>query len=440
MSIRGRVDVYCTESKQSFIAVASSTELNHSGRPTVVRIVEFMATDPLYKATQIGAFGDFEFRATELHDDIMTLAQVQQLWNQVPTDARWWPVKPYGFVPLRSADLIYATLGPMATYELLQALLSSSAKESESNERLIEGLRDAVGRRPAILVALAASIGAAQRYEIHRFDEQEVQRNESGVDRLLGESLKHLGGLVLEAAQQFGLDEDQFGPWFESQMQDLFDQSQWPPTQVAYTLEGPESPGSQLDWPVEILEIVRGPFSDDPDSGANPMVSPERLRILSRLQEISGINWAIGGPAGDDRILTRDEARAWARLVAATVQAWHNNLANPEVRLSSPYADDMFTYNLLESICAVPRESWTRLTPARRICLIADLGELLMVISELSGGDITSRAAGALGSVCNYDDDLISIGEQAGLSLPYQDGRMEFDSGIDSIRGFVPFD
>jgi hypothetical protein len=98
----------------------------------------------------------------------------------------------------------------------------------------------------------------------------------------------------------------------------------------------------------------------------------------------------------------------------------------------------MFTYNLLESICAVPRESWTRLTPARRICLIADLGELLMVISELSGGDITNRAAGALGSVCNNEDDLISIGEQAGLSLPYQDGRMEFDSGIDSIRGFDP--
>ena len=440
MNIRGRVDVYCTESAEAFIAVASSTELNDSGQPAVVRIVEFMATDPLYKATRIGDFGDFEFRATELHDDIMTMAQVQQLWNQVPADARWWPVKPYGSIPFRAAELIYATLGPMTTHELLQSLLSSPNEKSQSTQRLVEGLEQALGRRPAMLLALTASLGAAQRYELRGLDVLDYERSSSSVDRFLGEALKHLGGLVLEAAQQFGLDEDEFGPWFESQTYGLFDQSQWPPTQVAYTLEGPESPGSQLNWPVEILEIVRGPFSDDPDSGANPMVSPERLTILSRLQEISGINWAIGGPAGDDRILTRDEARAWARLVAATVQAWHNNLANPEVRLSSPYADDMFTYNLLESICAVPRESWTRLTPARRICLIADLGELLMVISELSGGDITSRAAGALGSVCNYEDDLISIGEQAGLSLPYQDGRMEFDSGIDSIRGFVPFD
>ena len=440
MSIRGRVDVYCTESKQSFIAVASSTEQNHPGRPTVVRIVEFMATDPLYKATQIGAFGDFEFRATELHDDIMTLAQVQQLWNQVPTDARWWPVKPYGSIPFRAAELIYATLGPMATHELLQSLLSSPNEKSQSTQRLIEGLEQALGRRPAMLLALTASLGAAQRYELRGLDVLDYERSSSSVDRFLGEALKHLGGLVLEAAQQFGLDEDEFGPWFESQTYDLFDQSQWPPTQVAYTLEGPESPGSQLDWPVEILEIVRGPFSDEPDSGANPMVSPERLTILSRLQAESDIAWAIGGHAGNGRVLTRDEARAWARLVAGTVQAWHDNLANPEVRLTSPYADDMFTYNLLESICAVPRESWTKLTDARRICLIADLGELLMVISELSGGDITNRAAGALGLVCDYDDELITIGEQAGLALPYRDGALEFDIGIGSIRGFQPFD
>ena len=82
MNIRGRVDVYCTESDDTFIAVASSTELNDFGQPTVVRIVEFMATDPLHKATRISDFGEFEFRATELHDEIMTLAQVQQLWNE----------------------------------------------------------------------------------------------------------------------------------------------------------------------------------------------------------------------------------------------------------------------------------------------------------------------------------------------------------------------
>jgi hypothetical protein len=249
---------------------------------------------------------------------------------------------------------------------------------------------------------------------------------------------------VLEAAQQFGFDWDSFKEWFESQDSNLFENTGWPPTQVSYMLDGPEFDDEFFETLVESPPAINDglrltPVSTWPTSG-NPMVSPERLEIFAHLREGVGVTWGVGGNIGSRHMLSQNEARSWARLVAATVQAWHDNLANPEVRLSSPYADDMFTYNLLESICVVPRESWTRLTDARRICLIADLGELLMVISELSGGDITSRAAGALGSVCNYEDDLISFGEQAGLALPYQDGRMEFDSGIDSIRGFVPFD
>jgi hypothetical protein len=440
MSIRGRVDVYCTIDDQTFVAIATSSEINESGRPVVVRVVEFQATEPLYKATQIGDFGDFEFRVTELHDEIVTLIQMQQRWDLVPADARWWPLDPQSRLPLRAAELIYATLGPYTTTALMEALRNSDLESERELRKLFYGLDRCLGRRPAMLVALATAIGATDRHwHCHDLDDSEIRRG-GGVDRMSGETLKHLGGLVIESFEQFGFSRESFGEWYESQSRLFFDHHNWPPPQVPYTLEYPEFAGSLPETPIEIFEFVRGPFSDSPNPDENPMVSPERLTILSRLQEISGISWAIGGPAGDDRILTRDEARAWARLVAATVQAWHDNLANPEVRLGSPYADDMFTYNLLESICAVPRESWTRLTDARRICLIADLGELLMVISELSGGDITSRAAGALGSVCNYEDDLISFGEQAGLALPYQNGRMEFDSGIDSIRGFVPFD
>jgi hypothetical protein len=427
MTIRGRVDVYCTDLPgPTFIAVASSTELNDSGRPAVVRIVEFMATDPLYKATRIGDFGDFEFRATELHDDVMTLAQVQQLWNQVPADARWWPVKPYGFIPLRSADLIYATLGPMATYELMQALLSSPDNKSESIERLIEGLRDAIGRRPIMLIALAASLGAAQRYEMRRFDGQELQRHESGVGRFLGESLKHLGGLVLEASQQFGLDEDQFGPWFESQMHGLFDQSQWPPTQVPYTLDGPalnavaQRPGSELS---EIDE---------------PALLEERRKIQEWLEQNSGITTSVYGKQGPDAVPSTFSARSWARLVSATVQAMHVMLSDPGSDRTALGENEMFIYYLCESISSLPASSWKQLTNSRHICFVADLGELLMIVGELGGGDITGRAAVALANACDNDSDLISIAEQAGQNLPYRNGRWDFNWGIEFVRNYQP--
>lgn len=426
MTIRGRVDVYCTESDETFIAVASSAELNDFGRPVVVRIVEFMATEPLYKATQIGDFGDFEFRATELHDDIMTLVQVQQLWDQVPADARWWPVKPYGFIPLRAADLIYATLGPMATYELLQALLSSPDNKSESNERLIEGLTKAVGQRPAMLVALAACLGASQRYEVRRFDELELQQNKSGVDRFLGESLKHIGGLVLEAAQQFGFDEDQFGPWFESQMYDLFDQSQWPPPQVPYTLEGPK-----------FNAVTQRPSSELSDTD-EPSLLEERQKIQEWLEQNSGITTSVYGKQGPAVVPSTFSARSWARLVSATVQAMHVMLSDPESDRTALGENEMFIYYLCESISSLPASSWKQLTDSRHICFVADLGELLMIVGELGGGDITGRAAVALANACDNDSDLIFFAEQAGQNLPYRNGRWDFDWGIEFVRSYRP--
>jgi hypothetical protein len=166
----------------------------------------------------------------------------------------------------------------------------------------------------------------------------------------------------------------------------------------------------------------------------SPMFSAERQSILTNLELDAGITRGVHGPAGPTVPLSQNSARSWARLVSATVQAWHNNLGDPANRLQSPYDDDMFTYNMLESILSIPEASWSRLTDARRVCFVADLGELLMVISELSGGDITARSAGALGMACNGDPDLISIAEQAGLNLPYRNGLAEFTWGVSSIR------
>jgi hypothetical protein len=433
MTIRGRVDVYCTDLPgPTFIAVASSTELITSGRPAVVRIVEFMATDPLYKATRIGDFGDFEFRATELHDGIMTLAQVQQLWNQTPADARWWPADPDGSIPFRSGDLIYATLGPWATSELIHALENSSDRSSPTVERVLGGLHQAVGRRPWMLIGLAAAMGAAQRYEAHELRPSDLGMRDSGVDRFVGESLKHLGSLVLEAAQQFGFDWDSFKEWFESQDANLFENTGWPPTQVPYMLDGPEfddeffaSADYQPSSPEPSAPI------DPRINNTNPMFSPERYDIYIQLAAEAGDHLEY---IGKDVPLPPESARAWARLVSATVQAWHHHLADTENRIPTAYDDKRFTWDLLEAISSLPRNTWDGLSNARRICFVADLGELLMLINETTSGVISEIGATAIFDACNGNDDLLAIAIDAAYKIPFQKGRAEFDWAIQTMR------
>jgi hypothetical protein len=426
MSIRGRVDVYRASSEQSFIAVASSTELDGFGRPVEVRIVEFMAGEPLYKATRIRHFEDFDFRVSEVHDGVMTLLQVQQLWNQVPSNKRWWPVEPHGSIPFRAADLIYATLGPMATAELLHVLGTAPARGSDSVGRLTAGLAGAVGRRPWMLIALTTAIGTAQRYENRERSAQNTIDEWTAVDRFAGETLKHLGSLVLEAAEQFGLTYETFGEWFESQDSHLFEPGPWPPTQVPYTLDEPE-----------FNDVIHQPTSDLSDAEETVLLA-ERQLIQTLLERDAGITRDIHGPQGPDVIPSTFNARSWVRLVSATVQSVHTALSEPEVDRTVLGINEMFIYGLCESISSLPTDSWNKLTNSRRICFVADLGELLMIVGEIGGGDVIGRAAVALAKACGNDPDLITIAEQAGHNLPYQNGREDFRWGIDFVKGYEP--
>jgi hypothetical protein len=432
MNIRGRVDVYCTESAEAFIAVASSTELNDSGRPAVVRIVEFMATDPLYKATRIGDFGDFEFRATELHDDIMTLAQVQRLWNQVPENARWWPVDPYGVTPHLAPDLIYAVLGPWATANLLRALKESGDHESTQIGWLIGGLDDVVGRRPNMLLALLAAIGATDRYWNQQFVDHIPERRGGGVITFGSDTLKLLGGLILESGRRFGFDEKSLGEWFDSESAHLYEQQPWPPTQVPYTLDGPDLDDKFVAGANNHVSSPEPSAPIDPRvNNTNPMFSPERYNIYIQLAAEAGDHLEY---IGKDIPLPPENARAWARLVSATVQAWHHHLADTENRIPTAYDDNRFTFDLLEAISSLPKNTWDGLSNARRICFVADLGELLMLINETTSGVISEIGAAAILDACNGDDDLLAIAVDAAYKIPYQNGRSEFDWAIQTMR------
>lgn len=432
MSILGRVDVYRTGQESRFIAVASSHESDVSGRPVRIEIAEFWATDPLYKATRIGAFADFEFRASELHDDVLTLSQVERLSHHATSGSRWWPVEPHGSIPLRAAELIYATLGPWVTSDLVHALETSSARGIDSVQQLLLGLTEANGRRPSMLIALTAAVGTAQRYDRRVRAERNTVDDQTAVGRFVDETIKHLGGLVVESAEQFGFTQDAFGEWFESQDRDLFDLTPWPPPQAPYTLHGPQ-------FPNELAEVAREQASSSDSrasidlrvDSASALFTTGRHDIFIQLAEAAEGHLEF---VRSDGSLSPESARALARLVSATVQAWHHRLADVEDRVASAYDDGRFTWDLLTAIQSLPGHTWDGLSDARRICFVADLGELLMLITETTSGVVSELGAAAILHVCNGNDELLAIAVDAAYKIPFQNGRGEFDWAIRAIR------
>jgi hypothetical protein len=421
MTIRGRVDVYCTDLPgPTFIAVASSTELNDSGRPAVVRIVEFQATEPLYKATQIGDFGDFEFRVTELHDEIVTLIQMQQRWDLVPADARWWPKYYAGMPTHMRGDLVYAALGPLTTIALIDELKRSALSGGVSNSlfELLQELEMCDGRRPKMLLALATALSATQRrpqYEIG----SEIDFN-PGI-HLGDEVLKHLGSLFLGAIGQFGFDEQTFSNWFRSQRSIFLDDQSWPPPGLEYTLNRPGH-DEPLIWRTERVDFP--PFDIESEKKFNlwTVFDGLALQVDDALnEELSQVSRAS------------IDTRAWARLTSATVQLWHQWLSGEGFQPRTPLDDDEFTFQLLSSISEIPSATWKSLTEARHICFVADLGELLMILRRFPSSDVAEQAIDALKNVCDNSLDLLNIARIAGLNLSYEHGRDQFVSDVDRI-------
>jgi hypothetical protein len=170
-------------------------------------------------------------------------------------------------------------------------------------------------------------------------------------------------------------------------------------------------------------------------NNTNPMFSPERYDIYIQLAAEAGDHLEY---IGKDVPLPPESARAWARLVSATVQAWHHHLADTENRIPTAYDDNRFTFDLLEAISSLPRNTWDGLSNARRICFVADLGELLMLINETTSGVISEIGATAILAACNGNDDLLAIAIDAAYKIPFQKGRAEFDWAIGAMQEREP--
>ena len=421
MSIRGRVDVYCTIDDQTFVAIATSSDRDESGRPVEVRIVEFQATDPLYKATRIGNFGDFNFRASELHDEIVSLIQMQQRWDLVPADARWWP-QYYGGMPTHMrGDLVYAALGPLTTIALIDELKRSASTGGTSNslvDELLQELEMCDGRRPKMLLALATALSATQRRPQHEMG--------SDIDfdpriHLGDEVLKHLGSLFLGAIGQFGFDEQTFSNWFRSQSSIFLDGESWPPPGLEYTLNRPGH-NEPLISRTERVDFL--PF----DAASKKKFDLWKVFDRLALQVDDALDDEI------PQVLRPSiDTRAWARLTSATVQLWHQWLSGEGFQPRTPLDDDEFTFQLLSSISDIPSATWKSLTEARHICFVADLGELLMILRRFPSSDVAEQAIDALKNVCDNSLDLLNIARIAGLNLSYEHGRDQFVADVDRI-------
>lgn len=96
--------------------------------------------------------------------------------------------------------------------------------------------------------------------------------------------------------------------------------------------------------------------------------------------------------------------------------------------------DHEFVCELLQVLAMIPSASWDQLTPARRICMAADLGELIRISIDIDEGALNRLAATVLVHVCAGDGALIDAAQIAGEALEYRWGEGFFAIDLNSIR------
>ena len=132
---------------------------------------------------------------------------------------------------MREGEMIYTLLGPEMTQNLYNALDSLNEQHlSPEIIRIKDELSACMDKAPWLLPLLAAAAHAAGSFD---FSGQPQQNHFSEYDYLLRfglEAQKHIGGIALQAVENFGLSSDRFQDLVESRAISMFD-SPWPPTE-----------------------------------------------------------------------------------------------------------------------------------------------------------------------------------------------------------------
>jgi hypothetical protein len=93
-----------------------------------------------------------------------------------------------------------------------------------------------------------------------------------------------------------------------------------------------------------------------------------------------------------------------------------------------------FVPTLLRVLSAIPSAAWSQLTIARRVCLAADLGELIRISNDLEDSSFGTIATGVLIRVCAGDADLINVARIAGEALEHHWGPLSFAFQMEQIQ------
>lgn len=93
-----------------------------------------------------------------------------------------------------------------------------------------------------------------------------------------------------------------------------------------------------------------------------------------------------------------------------------------------------FVSTLLQVLSAIPSGAWSQLTVARRVCLAADLGELIRISIDLEDSCFGTSASGVLIRVCAGDADLINVARIAGEALEHLWGPLSFAFEMEQIQ------
>lgn len=169
------------------------------------------------------------------------------------TGQRWWPATETGRAPHRSAEVVYAAIGPTLTHELVtfyDDAVRHGVQIRGGVARLLEELQQWDGRPPQMLFLMA--VAAAANAKLHGYvpggDLGEAISALTG-GRLGGETDKHFGSHVIESLGAFGLSPSGLIKYIQEQYSGFPGDEAWPPHDADYTSEPPQ--------------VARAQFADD---------------------------------------------------------------------------------------------------------------------------------------------------------------------------------
>ena len=156
---------------------------------------------------------------------------------------KWWPETESWRIPHRSAEVVYAALGPTLTHELAtfyDDAVRNGVEIPVGVLRLFDELKQWDGRPPMMLFLMA--MAAAANAELHGL----VPGGELGdaisfLNRgtLYAETYKHFGSHVIESLESFGLSPSRLVRYVEEQYSGFLTDGSWPPHDVDYSSEPP---------------------------------------------------------------------------------------------------------------------------------------------------------------------------------------------------------